>query len=144
MHYRQNPLSIGALNILQLLFNCLQPIISIHWFNRVRECWRLGPLELSNFITLMALWHWLLSLSLLHVRHSLLHCLQHLGWHEQYLLHCWRWRQVGIIVVIVLIGGTVASVGPLMILKRFEIEIAIEIKDSQLYASRYNDDYDFI
>jgi hypothetical protein len=32
------------------------------------------------------------------------------------------------------------SVGHLMIVKRFETEIAIEIKDSQLYASRYNDD----
>jgi hypothetical protein len=38
----------------------------------------------------------------------------------------------------------IASVGHLMILKRFgieiEIEIEIEIKDSQLYASRSNDD----
>jgi hypothetical protein len=32
------------------------------------------------------------------------------------------------------------SVGHLMIVKRFETEIAIEIKDSQLYASRYNND----
>jgi hypothetical protein len=34
----------------------------------------------------------------------------------------------------------IPSVGPLMIMKRFEIEI----QDSQLYASRYNDDGDFI
>jgi hypothetical protein len=27
----------------------------IHWFNRVRERLRLGPLEFSNFITLLAL-----------------------------------------------------------------------------------------
>jgi hypothetical protein len=43
-----------------------------------------------------------------------------------------------VVVVVVLIGDTVASVGHLMIVKRFEIEM--EIKDSQLYASRYNDD----
>jgi hypothetical protein len=53
------------------------------------------------------------------------------------LLQCWWWRRAGIIVV-VLIGATVASVGHLMIVKRFETEI--EIKGSQLYASRYNDD----
>jgi TRAP-type C4-dicarboxylate transport system permease large subunit len=46
--------------------------------------------------------------------------------------------EAGCIVVVVLIGDTVASVGHLMIVKRFEIEM--EIKDSQLYASRYNDD----
>jgi hypothetical protein len=41
-----------------------------------------------------------------------------------------------IVVVTVLISDSVASVGHLMIVKRFEIEI----QDSQLYASRYNDD----
>jgi hypothetical protein len=45
------------------------------------------------------------------------------------LLQCWRWRRVGIVVVIVLLSGTVASVGHLMIVKRFETEIVIEIKD---------------
>jgi hypothetical protein len=29
-------------------------------------------------------------------------------------------------------------------MKRFKTEIEMEIKDSQLYASRYNDDRDFI
>jgi hypothetical protein len=77
------------------------------------------------------------SLSWLHVHHSLLHGLQHLSLHYQHLLKCWWWRWIGI-VVIVLIGNTIASVGHLMIVKRFETEI--EIKDSQLYASRYNDD----
>jgi hypothetical protein len=39
------------------------------------------------------------------------------------LLHCWWWRPVGVVViVIVLIGTTVVSVGHLMIVKRFEIE----------------------
>jgi hypothetical protein len=53
------------------------------------------------------------------------------------LLKCWWWRWVGVIVVVVvLIGTIVASVGHLMIVKRFEIEI----RDSQLYASRYTDD----
>jgi hypothetical protein len=55
------------------------------------------------------------------------------------LLKCWGWRRiVGSNVDIVLIGVVVevASVSHLVIGKRFEIEI----KDSQLYASRYNDD----
>jgi hypothetical protein len=57
------------------------------------------------------------------------------------LLKCgwWRWV-VGIVVVVVLVGTTVASVGHLIIMKRFEIELKIEIQDSQLYASRYTDD----
>jgi hypothetical protein len=53
------------------------------------------------------------------------------------LLQCWWWRWVGIVAV-VLMSGTIVSVGHMMIVKRFETEI--EIKDSQLYASRYNDD----
>jgi hypothetical protein len=56
------------------------------------------------------------------------------------LLQCWWWRWVGTVVVIVLTSGTVTSVSHLMIVKRFETEIKIEIKDSQLYVSRYNDD----
>jgi hypothetical protein len=57
------------------------------------------------------------------------------------LLKCWGWRQiVGSTVDIVLIGVVVAvvSVSHLVIGKRSETEI--EIKDFQLYASRYNDD----
>jgi hypothetical protein len=57
------------------------------------------------------------------------------------LLKYWGWRWiVGSTVDIVLIGivVAVASVSHLVIGKRFETEI--EIKDSQLYASRYNDD----
>jgi hypothetical protein len=57
------------------------------------------------------------------------------------LLKYWGWRQIiGSTVDIVLIGVVVAvaSVSHLVIGKRFEIEI--EIKYSQLYASRYNDD----
>jgi hypothetical protein len=56
---------------------------------------------------------------LLHVGHSLLHSLQHLSLHDQHLLKCWWWRRVGI----VLIGDTIASVGHLMAVKKFEIEI---------------------
>jgi hypothetical protein len=37
------------------------------------------------------------------------------------MLQCWWWRWVG--VVVVLVGTMVASVGHLMIVKRFEIEI---------------------
>jgi hypothetical protein len=82
-----------------------------------------------------------MPLSLLHVGHSLLHGLQHLSLHYQNLLKCcgWRWI-VGSTIDIVLIGVVVAvvSVSHLVIGKRFEIEI--EIKDSQLYASRNNND----
>jgi hypothetical protein len=78
-----------------------------------------------------------MPLSLLHVGHSLLHSLQHLSLHYQNLLKCWWWRRV---VVVVLVGTTVASVGHQMIVKRFETKIDIEIRDSQLYASRYTDD----
>jgi hypothetical protein len=134
---KQNLLSIVALDNLQLLFYCLQPIVGIHGLNRMRECQRFGPLKLSKFVTWLLLWRWLILWCLLHACHSLLHSLQHLSLHNQYLLQCWWWRWVGVVVaVIVLISDTVASVGHLMIVKRFEIEI----QDSQLYASRYNDD----
>jgi hypothetical protein len=73
-----------------------------------------------------------MPLSLLHVGHSLLHGLQHLSLHYQNLLQCWWWRRVG--VVVVLVGTMVVSVGHLMIVKRFETEIDIAIRDSQLYA----------
>jgi hypothetical protein len=65
-----------------------------------------------------------MSLGLLHAGHSLLHGLQHLSLHYQHLLKCW-WV-VGVVVV-VLVGTTVASVGHLIIVKRFEIELNIEI-----------------
>jgi hypothetical protein len=78
---------------------------------------------------------WMLSLSLLHVGHNLLHGLRHMSLHDQHLLKHW-WRRVGIVVV--LIGTIVVSVDHLMIVER--VEIQIEIKDSQLYASSYNDD----
>jgi hypothetical protein len=125
---KQNLLPIITLNHLQLFLNCLQLVINIRWFDRVRECWGLGPLEFPKFVTLLKLWCWLVSLSLLHVGHSLLHVLQHLSLHYQNLLKCWWWRQVGSIVV--LICDTVVSVSHLMIGKRFETEIDIEIRDS--------------
>jgi hypothetical protein len=133
---KQNLLSVVALNNLQLLFYCLQPIIGIHGLDRVRECQRFDPLKLSKVVKWLLLWRWLILWCLLHVCHSLLHSLQHLSLHNQYLLQCWWWRRVGIVIVVVLIGDTGASVGHLMIVKRFEIEI----QDFQLYASRYNDD----
>jgi hypothetical protein len=138
MYCKQNLLSIVALNNLHLLFYCLEPIVVIHGLNGVRECQRFGPLKLCKFVTWLLLWRWLILRCLLHVCHSLLHSLQHLSLHNQYLLQCCWWRQVGIVVVVVvvLISDMVASVGHLMIVKRFEIEI----QDSQLYASRYNDD----
>jgi hypothetical protein len=74
--------------------------------------------------------------------HRSLHGLQHLGLHYQDPLKSRWWRRIGSIVVIVLICDAVASVCHLVIMKRFEIEIEIKIKikDSQLCASRYNDD----
>jgi hypothetical protein len=95
-------------------------------------------LKFSKLVMRLGLWRWLMSLSLLHVGHSLLHDLQHLSLHYQNLLKCWWWRRVGIVVVVILIGTTVASVGHLMIMKRVEIELKIEIQHSPLYASRYN------
>jgi hypothetical protein len=95
----------------------------------VRECWGLSPLEFPKFVTLLRLWCWLMPLGLLHVSHSLLHGLQHLSFHYQHLLKCWWWRRVvGIVVVVVLVVvTTVASVGHLIIVKRFEIELKVEI-----------------
>jgi hypothetical protein len=130
MCYKQNILSVVALINLQLLFYCLQQIIGIHGLDRVRECQRFCPLKLSKFVTWLLLWCWLILWCLLYVCHSLLHSLQHLSLHNQYLLQCWWWRWVGIVVAVVLISDTVAIVGHLMIVKRFEIEI----QDSQLYT----------
>jgi hypothetical protein len=73
-------------------------------------------------VSRMGLWRWLMPLSLLHVGCSLLHGLQHLSLHYENLLSCRWWRRVGIVVV-VLIGTTVASVGHLMIVKSCEIEV---------------------
>jgi hypothetical protein len=42
--------------------------------------------------------------------------------HYENLLKCWWWRWVGVVVV-VLIGTTVASVGHPIIVKGFEIEV---------------------
>jgi hypothetical protein len=106
----------------------IQPIVDIHWLDGVREWQRLGPPEFSMFVTLLRLWRWLMLWSLLHVGHILLHILQHLSLHDQHLLQCWWWRRLGIAVVVVLMSGTVASVGHLMIVKRFETQIKIEIK----------------
>jgi hypothetical protein len=61
MRCKQNPLSVSTLDDLQLLLNGLQPIISIHWLNGVRECWRLHLLELSKPVMLLELWHLLLT-----------------------------------------------------------------------------------
>jgi hypothetical protein len=63
--------------------------------------------------------------------------------HYQNLLKCWWWRRVdvvAVVTVVVLVGTTVASVGHVMIVKRFGTQIDIEIRDSELYASRYIDD----
>jgi hypothetical protein len=100
----------------------------------------LGPLKLSKLVMGLGLWRWLMPLSLLHVGHSLLHGLQLICLHYQNLLKCWWWRWVGVVVVVVLIRTMVVSVGHLVIEKRFETEIDMVIRDSQLYASRYTDD----
>jgi hypothetical protein len=92
----------------------------------VRECWGLSPLEFPKLVLLLRLWCRLMSLGFLHVSHSLLHGLQHLSLHYQHLLKCWWWRWV-VGVVVVLVGTTVVSVSHLIIVKRFEIELKIEI-----------------
>jgi hypothetical protein len=97
------------------------------------EIWSAETLQVCHVAAAVALVD---IVVLLHACHSLLHSLQHLSLHNQYLLQCWWWRRVSIVVVVVLIRDTVASVGHLMIVKIFEIEI----QDSQLYASSYNDD----
>jgi hypothetical protein len=89
----------------------------------VREYQRFGLLKLSKFVTWLLLWCWLILWCLLHVCHSLFHSLQQLSLHNQYLLQCWWWRRVGVVVIVVLISDMVVSVGHLMIMKRFEIEI---------------------
>jgi hypothetical protein len=68
---------------------------------------------------------------LLHVGHSLLHGLQHLGLHYQNLLKCWGWRRI-VDSIVVFICSTIASVGHLMIRKRFEIEIDKEKIDVRI------------
>jgi hypothetical protein len=55
-----------------------------------------------------------------------MHGLQHLSLHYQHLLKCWWWRWV-VAIVVVLVGTTIVSVGHLIIVKRFEIELKIEI-----------------
>jgi 4-amino-4-deoxy-L-arabinose transferase-like glycosyltransferase len=71
--------------------------------------------------------------------HRLLHSLQHLSLHHQYLLKgWWWWWLVGIVLIVVVVA--VASVRHLVIMEGFEKEIEIKIKNFQLYASRYNDD----
>jgi hypothetical protein len=89
----------------------------------VRKCWRLAPLKLSKLVSRLGLWRWLMPLSLLHVGHGLLHGLQHLSLHYENLLMCWWWKRVGFVVLVILIGTTVASVGYLMIVKSCEIEV---------------------
>jgi hypothetical protein len=96
----------------------------------MREGWWFGPLKLSKLVTRMGLWRRLMPLSLLHVGHNLLHGLQHLSLQYQNLLKCWWWRWADIVavaIVVVLVGTMVVSVGHLMIVKRFETEIDIEI-----------------
>jgi hypothetical protein len=131
---------VVALDHLQLLLSGLQPIVGIHWLDKVREGWWFGFLKLSMLVTRLGLWRWLMPLSVLHVGHSLLHGLQHMSLHYQNLLKCWWWRRVDVVAIVVLVGTTVASVGHVMIVKRFGTQIDIEIRDSELYASRYIDD----
>jgi hypothetical protein len=83
----------------------------------VSEYWRHGPLEYSELVMLLKLWRWLLTLSL-HISHRLLHSLQHLSLHYQYLLKSWWWRQIGSTIVIVLICCVVVNVCHLVIMKK--------------------------
>jgi hypothetical protein len=81
------------------------------------EAWSAAILQVCRVVAAMALVD---VVALATCFHSLLHNLQHLSLHYQYLLQCWWWRRVGIDVVVVLIGDMVAS---------FEVEIETEIRD---------------
>jgi hypothetical protein len=91
----QNHLSVFALHNLKFIFNGFKPIIGIHWLNRVWECWWLGPLKLTKFVTGMRLRCLLVTLALMHIGYHMLHSLKHLGLHHQDLLQGqWGWRVV--------------------------------------------------
>jgi hypothetical protein len=95
-----------ALDHLKLLFYSLEPIISIHWLNRVRESRQFGALKVSNSIS----WRWWrrLGLSILHVDHGLLHGLKHLSLHHQNLLQGWQWVGSFVVLNIIILGVSVA------------------------------------
>jgi hypothetical protein len=73
----------------------------------VRKNWRLGPLEFSKLVSLLRLWCQLvllhISQGLLHVDHALLHGLEHLSLHHHNLLQGHWGRQVGNVVVLIII-----------------------------------------
>jgi hypothetical protein len=89
----QNHLSVVALHDLKFLFNGFKRFIGTHWLNRVWKCWWLGPLKLAKLVTGMRLQCLLVTLSLMHIVHRLLHSLKHLGLHQQELLQsqCGWW-----------------------------------------------------
>jgi hypothetical protein len=69
----------------------------------VLEAWRLSPLEISKSISLV----WLRCLLvLLHIDHYLLHGLEHLSLHHEYLLYgWWRWVSSIAILTIIVVAG---------------------------------------
>jgi hypothetical protein len=96
------------LDHLKLLLYNLEPIVSIHRLDRVRESRWLGALKVSKSIPRWCWWR--LVLSILHVDHHLLHSLKHLSLHQQNLLQNW-WR-VGSVVVLNIIVIYVGVVVP--------------------------------
>jgi hypothetical protein len=99
---KQNHLSVVALHDLKFPFNGFKPVISIHWLNRVWECWWLGPLKLTKLVTGMRLRCLLVTLALMPIGHRLLHSLKHLGLHQHDLLQSqWGWRVVLIVGMVI-------------------------------------------
>jgi hypothetical protein len=97
-------LPIVALHNLKLLLYNLELVIGVHRFHRMRESWRLGPLEFSKLVSLLRLQCLLILLyvshGLLHVDHGLLQGLEHMSLHHQNLLQGRLRQWVGSVVVL--------------------------------------------
>ena len=100
----ENLLTVGTLHHLSLLLYGIQPVIGVHRFHRVRECWRVCPLKLTELVTALGL-----TTLLLHLRHVLMHGLEDLGLQCHELLNGGRL----LVVVVVVVGVGVAGVGHL-------------------------------
>jgi hypothetical protein len=68
---RQDLLLVVGLYDLELVLNCLDPAICVHWFNGMREGGRLNPLKFAQLILQLRLRSWLVALGKLHVGHHL-------------------------------------------------------------------------
>jgi hypothetical protein len=106
-------LPVTALYDLELLLNSFELLVCIHGFHGMQENGWLSPMELTDLILWLRLWCWLVTLGRLHICHHLLHGLQHLCLHVEYLLQCWWWWRVSLVVVIVSVCVTAPGDGHL-------------------------------